>query len=148
MKALKQLEGCGQSPSLDYPKHSLIENEDLRALIERDGLKGVALNPSAWESDEYAMSWNNSSLWGDHGISAICEHFGDCRHSGARRRASSRLRWNAGCGQLYAPGRHVDAHTKGFVFGRLPSDLSETIANLRREKPAVGNPLDSSMEQW
>jgi hypothetical protein len=41
MNPLMQLAACGQSPWLDYLKRSLVENDGLHALIERDGLKGV-----------------------------------------------------------------------------------------------------------
>ena len=45
MNPLRQLEACGQSLWLDYLKRSLIEKGGLRALIERDGLKGITSNP-------------------------------------------------------------------------------------------------------
>ena len=41
MNPLKALEACGQLLWLDYLKRSLIENGELRTLIERDGLKGL-----------------------------------------------------------------------------------------------------------
>ena len=46
MNPLKQLEACGQSPWLDYLKRSLIENGELRTLIEHDVLKGLTSNPA------------------------------------------------------------------------------------------------------
>ena len=79
MNPLKQLEACGQSPWLDYLKRSLIEKGELRALIERDGLKGVTSNPSIFEkaigeSDEYADALKQFQAEADHSISAIYEH--------------------------------------------------------------------------
>jgi transaldolase / glucose-6-phosphate isomerase len=79
MNRLKELEGCGQSPWLDYLKRSLIEKGELRALIERDGLKGVTSNPSIFEkaigeSDEYEDALKQFLAGADHGISAIYEH--------------------------------------------------------------------------
>jgi transaldolase/glucose-6-phosphate isomerase len=76
---LKRLEACGQSPWLDYLKHSLIEKGELRTLIERDGLKGVTSNPSIFEkaigeTDEYAEALNAFQAKADHSISAIYEH--------------------------------------------------------------------------
>jgi transaldolase / glucose-6-phosphate isomerase len=76
---LKQLEACGQSPWLDYLKHSLIEKGELRTLIERDGLKGVTSNPSIFEkaigeTDEYAQALTAFQAQADHSISAIYEH--------------------------------------------------------------------------
>ena len=46
MNPLKALEACGQSPWLDYLKRGLIENGELRALIEGHGLKGLTSNPA------------------------------------------------------------------------------------------------------
>ena len=68
MNKLKQLEVCGQSPWLDYLKRSLIESGELRALIERDGLKGVTSNPSIFEkaigeTDDYAGIVTLTELW-------------------------------------------------------------------------------------
>jgi transaldolase/glucose-6-phosphate isomerase len=79
MNPLQQLDSCGQSPWLDYLKHSLIESGELRRLIERDGLKGVTSNPSIFEkaiaeSDEYAEALQQFQAQGDHSVSAIYEH--------------------------------------------------------------------------
>jgi transaldolase/glucose-6-phosphate isomerase len=79
MNPLKKLETCGQSPWLDYLKHSLIANGELRTLIERDGLRGVTSNPSIFEkaigeSDEYADALKQFQAGTDHSISAIYEH--------------------------------------------------------------------------
>ena len=56
---LRQLQGCGQSPWLDYLKRSLVERGELAELITRDGVKGLTSNPTIFEkaigqSDEYA----------------------------------------------------------------------------------------------
>jgi len=79
MNSLKQLEACGQSPWLDYLKRSLIEEGGLRALIDRDGVKGVTSNPSIFEkaiaeSDEYTGALKAFQARADHGISEIYEH--------------------------------------------------------------------------
>jgi transaldolase/glucose-6-phosphate isomerase len=79
MNPLKQLAACGQSPWLDYLKRSLVEKGDLRALIERDGLKGVTSNPSIFEkaigeSDEYTGALKSFQAEADHCVSAIYEH--------------------------------------------------------------------------
>src|SRR5579872_4866519 len=79
MNWLKQLETCGQSPWLDYLKRSLIEKGELRALIERDGLKGVTSNPSIFEkaigeTEEYAEALKRFQAQGDHDVAAIYEH--------------------------------------------------------------------------
>jgi len=49
MNPLKQLEGYGQSPWLDYIQRSLLTGGGLRRLIEDDGVKGVTSNPSIFE---------------------------------------------------------------------------------------------------
>ena len=64
---------------MDYLKRSLIENGELRTLVERDGLKGVTSNPSIFEkaigeTDEYAAALKQFQAQADHGISAIYEH--------------------------------------------------------------------------
>ncbi|MDB5576792.1 MAG: bifunctional transaldolase/phosoglucose isomerase [Bradyrhizobium sp.] len=79
MNPLKQLETCGQSPWLDYLKRSLVENGDLKKMIEHDGLKGVTSNPSIFEkaiggSDEYKNALKQFQAQGDHSISDIYEH--------------------------------------------------------------------------
>jgi transaldolase/glucose-6-phosphate isomerase len=79
MNPLKQLEACGQSPWLDYLNRNLIEKGELRALIERDGLKGVTSNPSIFEkaigeSDEYADALEQFQAEADHSVSTIYEH--------------------------------------------------------------------------
>jgi transaldolase / glucose-6-phosphate isomerase len=79
MNPLKQLETCGQSLWLDYLKRSLVEEGELRTLIERDGLKGVTSNPSIFEkaigeSDEYTDALKQFQAGTDHSISAIYEH--------------------------------------------------------------------------
>ena len=79
MNPLKALEACGQSPWLDYLKRSMIENGELRTLIERDGLKGLTSNPSIFEkaigeSEEYADALKQFQVEADHSVSAIYEH--------------------------------------------------------------------------
>ena len=79
MNPLRQLEACGQSLWLDYLKRSLIEKGGLRALIERDGLKGITSNPSIFEkaigeSDEYKGALKKFEAQADHSISEIYEH--------------------------------------------------------------------------
>ncbi|RTL79403.1 MAG: bifunctional transaldolase/phosoglucose isomerase [Hyphomicrobiales bacterium] len=79
MNPLKQLEACGQSPWLDYLKRSLIEKDELRRLIERDGIRGVTSNPAIFEkaiaeSDEYEATLKKFQSQADHSVSAIYEH--------------------------------------------------------------------------
>ncbi|MEK8091156.1 bifunctional transaldolase/phosoglucose isomerase [Methylocystis sp. IM3] len=79
MNPLKQLEACGQSPWLDYLKRSLIEKDELRTLVERDGIRGVTSNPTIFEkaiaeSDEYELTLKKFQATADHSVSTIYEH--------------------------------------------------------------------------
>ncbi len=79
MNPLKQLEACGQAPWLDYLKRSFVQKGELKAMIERDGLKGVTSNPSIFqkaigESDEYTDSIKAFLADGDHSITEIYEY--------------------------------------------------------------------------
>ena len=109
MNPLKQLEACGQSPWLDYLKRSLIENGELRTLIERDGLKGVTSNPSIFEkaigeSDEYADALKQFQAQARPQHLGNLRAPGDRRYPRRRRRAAPGLRADAGPGRLYQPG--------------------------------------------
>jgi transaldolase/glucose-6-phosphate isomerase len=79
MNRLKQLEQCGQSPWLDFVRRSLIRKGELKALIDRDGLKGVTSNPSIFEkaiggSDEYLDDLNKFQRQGKHTPGELYEH--------------------------------------------------------------------------
>jgi len=79
MNPLQQLETCGQSPWLDHLKRSFTEQGGLRALIARDGLRGVTSNPAIFEkaiaqSDEYADAIEDFLSKGDRDVAAIYEH--------------------------------------------------------------------------
>jgi hypothetical protein len=56
MNPLQQLTACGQLPWLDYLKRSLMASGQLQTVIDRDGLKGMAVR--------------------DHSHAAICLGFG------------------------------------------------------------------------
>src|SRR5258707_10459836 len=76
---LIDLERAGQSVWLDFIERKILEDGTFKALIERDGLKGVTSNPSIFEkaigeSDEYVEALKKFQAAGDHGISAIYEH--------------------------------------------------------------------------
>ena len=79
MNSLKALGRCGQSPWLDYLKRSLIAGGELKAMIERDGLKGVTSNPSIFEkaiagSEEYDDEMKAFVADGSPNITEIYEH--------------------------------------------------------------------------
>lgn len=49
MNPLKGLEAYGQSVWLDYLSRELVKSGELKAFIERDGLKGITSNPSIFQ---------------------------------------------------------------------------------------------------
>jgi transaldolase/glucose-6-phosphate isomerase len=76
---LKQLNDCGQAPWLDFLLRSFTAKGELKAMIERDGLKGVTSNPSIFqkaigESDDYADDMKAFLGKADHSIVEIYEH--------------------------------------------------------------------------
>jgi transaldolase/glucose-6-phosphate isomerase len=76
---LKQLQSCGQAPWLDFLLRSFTAKGELKAMIERDGLKGVTSNPSIFQkaigdSDEYAGAMRDFLGQGDHSVLEIYEH--------------------------------------------------------------------------
>jgi transaldolase/glucose-6-phosphate isomerase len=132
---LKQLEACGQSLWLDYLKRSLIEKGELRALIERDGLKGVTSNPSIFEkaigeTDEYVEALNKFQTQADHGISAIYEHLAIADI----RAAADVLR------PVYEQTRGRDGYVSLECSPYLANDTEATVAEARRLWAAVDRP--------
>jgi transaldolase / glucose-6-phosphate isomerase len=135
MNPLKQLEVCGQSLWLDYLKRSLIENGELRALIERDGLKGVTSNPSIFEkaigeTDEYADALKQFQAQADHSISAIYEHLAIADILGA----AEVLR------PVYEQTRGGDGYISLECSPYLANDTGATVAEALRLWGAVGRP--------
>ena len=60
MNPLQQLEACGQAPWLDYLKRSFVEKGELKALVDRDGLKGG-------DFQSFNLSKGDRGVWGVHG---------------------------------------------------------------------------------
>jgi transaldolase/glucose-6-phosphate isomerase len=135
MNPLKQLEVCGQSPWLDYLKRSLIEKDELRALIERDGLKGVTSNPSIFEkaigeTDEYADALKHFQGLADHSVSAIYEHLAVADIRGA----ADVLR------PVYEQTQGRDGYISLECSPYLDNDTGATVAEALRLWSAVGRP--------
>ncbi len=79
MNPLKQLNDCGQAPWLDFLLRSFTAKGELKAMIERDGLKGVTSNPSIFqkaigESDDYTDDIKAFLGEKDRSIVEIYEH--------------------------------------------------------------------------
>jgi len=135
MNALKQLGALGQSPWLDYMKRSLIDKNELRTLIERDGLKGVTSNPSIFEkaigeTDEYADALKHFQAQGDHSISAIYEHLA----IGDIRSAADVLR------PVYDDTHGRDGYVSLECSPYLADDTEATVAEAQRLWAAVDRP--------
>jgi transaldolase / glucose-6-phosphate isomerase len=135
MNPLKQLETCGQSPWLDYLKRSLIQKGELRALIERDGLKGVTSNPSIFEkaigeTEEYADALKQFQADDDHGISAIYEHLAIADIRGA----AEMLR------PVYDQTHGMDGYISLECSPYLANDSEGTVEEALRLWAAVGRP--------
>ncbi|HEX3346746.1 MAG TPA: transaldolase family protein, partial [Acetobacteraceae bacterium] len=64
---LKQLEGFGQSPWLDFIERKFLLDGSLKKLLDEDGLKGMTSNPSIFEK---AMGHGNAY---DDGFKALAE---------------------------------------------------------------------------
>jgi transaldolase/glucose-6-phosphate isomerase len=135
MNPLKQLAACGQSPWLDYLKRSLVEKGDLRALIERDGLKGVTSNPSIFEkaigeSDEYTDALKAFQAEADHCVSAIYEHLA----LADIRAAADVLR------SVYEETQGRDGYISLECSPYLANDTEGTVAEALRLWAAVARP--------
>jgi transaldolase/glucose-6-phosphate isomerase len=135
MNPLKNLEVCGQSPWLDYLRRSLIENGELRRLIERDGLKGVTSNPSIFEkaigeADEYADALKRFQAQADHGVAAIYEHLAI-----ADIRSAADL-----LGPVYEQTQGRDGYISLECSPYLANDTEGTIAEALRLWAAVERP--------
>jgi transaldolase/glucose-6-phosphate isomerase len=135
MNKLKQLAACGQSPWLDYLKHSLIESGELRTLIERDGLKGVTSNPSIFEraigeTDEYADALKEFQAQADHSVAAIYEHLAIADIRGA----ADVLR------PVYEQTQGLDGYVSLECSPYLANDTEGTVCEALRLSSAVERP--------
>ena len=127
MNPLKQLETAGQSPWLDFVKRSLLEGDELKTMIERDGLKGMTSNPSIFEkaigdSAEYDADLAAFAAQGTPSVSEVYEHLavGDIRH------AADTLR------PVYDASRGVDGYVSLECSPYLANDTEATLVEARR----------------
>ena len=135
MNQLKELEALGQSLWLDYMKRSLIDEGELRTLIERDGLTGVTSNPSIFEkaigeTDEYADALKQFQAQADHSISAIYEHLAIADI----RAAADVLR------PVYEQTQSRDGYISLECSPYLANDTEATVAEALRLWAAVDRP--------
>jgi len=78
MNPLKELQNHGQSIWLDFLARGFIAKGELKALIERDGVRGVTSNPSIFEkaigsSDEYDSAFEKLLKGGDRSVIDLYE---------------------------------------------------------------------------
>ena len=63
MNPLSELRQRGQSIWLDYIRRDLVLNGELKQLIEGDGMRGVASNPSIFEKAIDGSTQYDEALW-------------------------------------------------------------------------------------
>jgi transaldolase/glucose-6-phosphate isomerase len=135
MNPLKQLETCGQAPWLDYLKRSLIEQGELKTLIDRDGLKGMTSNPSIFEkaiaeTDEYVGAIKAFQEQGHPSVMEIYEHLAIADI----RSAADVLR------QVYDATGGRDGYVSLECSPYLANDTEATVAEALRLWKAVDRP--------
>jgi len=131
--ALKQLEGFGQSPWLDFIQRSFIHDGSLKKLIDRDGLKGVTSNPSIFqkamgEGTDYDAGFKTLSERGDHDALDIYEGLAE----EDIQQACDVMR------PVYEATGKVDGYVSLEVSPYLALHTDETVTEARRLWKAVG----------
>ena len=131
--ALKQLEGFGQSPWLDFIQRSFIHDGSLQKLIDRDGLKGITSNPSIFqkamgEGTDYDDGFKELAGRGDHGALDIYEALAeeDIQHACDVMRP------------VFEATKRVDGYVSLEVSPYLALRTDETVAAARKLWKAVG----------
>ncbi len=131
--ALKQLEGFGQSPWLDFIQRLFIHDGSLQTLIDRDGLKGITSNPSIFqkamgEGTDYDDGFKALAERGDHDALDVYEALAE----EDIREAADLLR------PVYDASGKVDGYVSLEVSPYLALHTDETVAEARRLWQAVG----------
>ena len=130
--ALKQLEGFGQSPWLDFIQRSFIHDGSLQKLIDRDGLKGITSNPSIFqkamgEGTDYDDGFKQLAGRGDHAAIDIYEALAeeDIQHACDVMRP------------VFEATNRVDGYVSLEVSPYLALHTDETVAEARKLWKAV-----------
>jgi len=131
--ALKQLEGFGQSPWLDFIQRSFTQDGSLQELIDRDGLKGITSNPSIFqkamgEGTDYDAGFKALAERGDHDALDIYEALAieDIQQACDLMRP------------VYEATGKVDGYVSLEVSPYLALHTDETVEEARRLWQAVG----------
>jgi transaldolase/glucose-6-phosphate isomerase len=135
MNPLKQLESATQSPWLDFVKRSLLEGDELKTMIERDGLKGMTSNPSIFEkaigdSEEYDADLAAFAAKGTPSVNAAYEHLavGDIQHAADQLKV------------VYDATSGVDGYVSLECSPYLANDTEATLIEARKLHTAVNRP--------
>jgi transaldolase/glucose-6-phosphate isomerase len=135
MNPLKQLESAQQSPWLDFVKRSLLEGDELKTMISRDGLKGMTSNPSIFEkaigdSAEYDADLAAFAAKGTPSVNQVYEHLaiGDIQH------AADTLK------PVYDATEGVDGYVSLECSPYLANDTEATLVEARKLHQAVNRP--------
>ncbi len=131
--ALKQLEGFGQSPWLDFIQRKFIDDGSLQKLIDRDGLKGITSNPSIFqkamgEGTDYDDGFKQLAGRGDHDALDIYESLAeeDIQHACDVMRP------------VFEATKRVDGYVSLEVSPYLALHTDETVEEARKLWKAVG----------
>ncbi len=132
---LLKLGDQGQSVWLDYLHQKILEDGELKRLIEADGLKGLTSNPSIFEKaigggDDYDTRLNAALDAGDADIMTLYEHLA----IGDIQGAADELR------PVYERLNGLDGYVSLEVSPYLAMDTVATIAEARRLWRAVDRP--------
>jgi transaldolase len=131
---LKQLEAFGQSIWLDYIRSDMIENREIKRLIDEDDLRGIASNPDIFEkaiaeSHDYEADIRSMALAGKD-VSEIYEALSQREV----RRAADEFR------MVYETTDGIDGYVSLEVSPHLANDTKGTIGEARRLWEALDRP--------
>lgn len=129
---VKQLEGLGQSPWLDFIQRSFTA-DGLKTLIERDGLKGITSNPAIFEKamghgTDYDGGFKTLADGGDHDALDIYEALAV---EDIQQAADMML-------PVYQATGKVDGYVSLEVSPYLALKMEDTVAEARRLWKMVG----------
>lgn len=132
MNPLRKLHGHGQSVWLDYIGRELLDSQELRRLIEEDGITGVTSNPAIFEKSISGGQLYAADIVQSHDIpaTAVYEHLAleDIR------RAAAELR------PVHAATHGRDGYASLEVSPHLAHDSERTLHEARRLWAALDQP--------
>lgn len=132
---LLQLEAAGQAVWLDYLNRQILNDGELKRLIDDDGLKGMTSNPSIFEkaiveSHDYDEALKSLQTRGEHGVAEIYEHLAI-----ADIQAAADL-----LGPVFEATGGRDGYVSLECSPYLANDTAATMTEARRLRAAVDRP--------